>query len=148
MSALYSHLNQGVRITLLDQAFADFEHGLDYIITDSVDEPELDASFDEPDVVLLNYFRILHLFSTISDNLTCSLFLASNLIIYGARLGCYFTLPFAEKMSVSKLICHFPVIQQYLSSRLLTHQVIEFGILPVRGLVRVFLILMQLLMPL
>ena len=35
----------------LDQAVADFEHGLDSILTDSVKTPELDVYFEGPDVV-------------------------------------------------------------------------------------------------
>ena len=52
-----THLNQGVRIFhFLDQAVADFEHGLDSILTVSVKTLELDASFDEPVVVISSVF--------------------------------------------------------------------------------------------
>ena len=37
--------------SFLDQAMADFEQGLDSILTDSLETPELDASLDEPDAV-------------------------------------------------------------------------------------------------
>ena len=35
--------------SLLDQAMADFEQGLDSILTYSLETPELDTSLDEPD---------------------------------------------------------------------------------------------------
>ena len=37
--------------SFLDQAVADFEKGLDSILTDSLETPELEASLDEPDAV-------------------------------------------------------------------------------------------------
>ena len=37
--------------SFLDQGVADFEHGLDSIPTDSLETFEMDASFDEPNVV-------------------------------------------------------------------------------------------------
>ena len=41
-----------VRIVfVLDQAVADFENGLDSILTNSVETPKLDASFDKPATV-------------------------------------------------------------------------------------------------
>ena len=53
----------------LDQAAADFEHALDSILTDSIDMPELDASFDEADTMPSSVAsRFLHSFSAISDN--------------------------------------------------------------------------------
>ena len=36
----------------LDQAVADFEQGLDSILTDSLKTPELDTSLDEPDAIM------------------------------------------------------------------------------------------------
>ena len=37
--------------SFLDQAVADFEQGLDSILTDSIETPELDASLGEPDAI-------------------------------------------------------------------------------------------------
>ena len=37
--------------SFLDQAFADFEQGLESILTDSIKTSELDTSFDEPEVI-------------------------------------------------------------------------------------------------
>ena len=37
--------------SFLDQEVEGFEHGLDSILTDSPDTPELDASFDDADAV-------------------------------------------------------------------------------------------------
>ena len=37
--------------SFLDQRDTDFEQGLDSIITDSIETPELDTSFEEPDVI-------------------------------------------------------------------------------------------------
>ena len=37
--------------SFLDQAMADFEQGLDSILTDSPETPELDTFLDEPDVI-------------------------------------------------------------------------------------------------
>ena len=37
----------------LDQAVADFEQGLDSILTDSLETPELDTSLEEPDALPL-----------------------------------------------------------------------------------------------
>ena len=38
--------------SFLDQAVADFEQGLDFILTDFIQTPELDTSFDEPDAII------------------------------------------------------------------------------------------------
>ena len=37
--------------SFLDQAMADIEQGLDSLLTDSLQTPELDASLDEPDAI-------------------------------------------------------------------------------------------------
>ena len=48
---------------------ADFEHGLDSILTNSLETPELDTSLDEPDAITSSVSsRFLHSFSTLSDN--------------------------------------------------------------------------------
>ena len=53
----------------LDQAVADFEQGLDSILTDSLETLELDASLDEPDVITSSFSSgFFHLINTLSDN--------------------------------------------------------------------------------
>ena len=54
----------------LNQAVADFEQGLDSILTDSLETLELDTSLDEPDAVTSSSVSsgFLHLVSTLSDN--------------------------------------------------------------------------------
>ena len=55
--------------SFLDQAVADFEQGLDSILTDSLETAELDTSLDEPDAITsLVSSGFLHLVSTLSDN--------------------------------------------------------------------------------
>ena len=41
--------------SFLDQAVADFEQGLDFILNDFVETLEIDASFEEPDGVLSSF---------------------------------------------------------------------------------------------
>ena len=54
--------------SFLDQAVADFEQGLDSILTDSIETPEFDTSFDEPDAITSSVSSgFLYLVSTISD---------------------------------------------------------------------------------
>ena len=51
-----------------DQAVADFEQGLDSILTDSIETPKLDTSLDEPDAITSSVSSgCLCSFSTISD---------------------------------------------------------------------------------
>ena len=38
-------------IIFLDQAVADFEDSHDFILTNSIEKPEMDKSFEEPDAV-------------------------------------------------------------------------------------------------
>ena len=53
----------------LDQAVVDFEQGLDSILTDSLETPDLDTSMQESDAVTSSVSSgLLHLVSTISDN--------------------------------------------------------------------------------
>ena len=55
--------------SFLDQAVADFEQGLDLILTDSLKTPELDTSLDEPDAITSSVsFGFLHSVSTSSNN--------------------------------------------------------------------------------
>ena len=94
----------------LDQAVADFEQGLDSILTDSIKIPELDTSLNEPDVITSSVSPgFLHLVSTLSDNSkpqlapsiqTCKLWCQARALLAPVSL--------ATKMSASKLICYFP----------------------------------------
>ena len=54
----------------LDQAIANFEQGLDSILTNSLKTPELDTSLEEPDAVTSSSVScwFLHFVSTLSDN--------------------------------------------------------------------------------
>ena len=53
----------------LDQAIADFEQGLDSILTDSLETLELDTSLEEPDAIISSVSSgFLHSVSTLSDN--------------------------------------------------------------------------------
>ena len=55
--------------SLLDQAIEEFDHGLDSLLTDSINTPELDSYFDEADVIPSSlYLGFLYLVSTVSDN--------------------------------------------------------------------------------
>ena len=55
--------------SFLDQAMADFEQGLDSILTNSLETPELDASLDKPDAIPSSVSSgFLCLVSTLSDN--------------------------------------------------------------------------------
>ena len=93
----------------LDQAVADFQQGLDSILTDSLETPELDTSLEEPDAVTSSVSsRFLHLVSTLSYN--SKLQLAPS--IHTHKLWCQARallapVSLATKMSVSKLICYF-----------------------------------------
>ena len=94
----------------LDQAVADFEQGLDSILTDSLETLELDTSLDEPDAVTSSSLSsgFLHLVSTLSDN--SKLQLAPS--IHTHKLWCQARallapVSLATKMSASKLICYF-----------------------------------------
>ena len=89
---------------------ADFEQGLDSILTDSLETPELDAFLDEPDAITSSVSSwFLCLVSTLSDN--SKLQLASS--IRSHKLWCQARallapVPLAtNKMSASKLICYF-----------------------------------------
>ena len=62
--------NQGVGdYAVLEQAVADFEQGLDSILTDSLETPDLDTSLQESDAITSSVSSgFLHSVSTISDN--------------------------------------------------------------------------------
>ena len=93
----------------LDQAVADFEQGLDSILTDSLETLELDTSLEEPDAITSSVSSgFLHLVSTLSDN--SKLHLA--LFIHSCKLWCQARallapVSLATKMSASKLIHYF-----------------------------------------
>ena len=97
--------------SFLDQAMADFEQGLDSILTNSLETPELDASLDEPDAIPSSVSsRFLHLVNTLSDN--SKLQLAPS--IRSHKLWCQarallapVPVPLATKMSASKLNHYF-----------------------------------------
>ena len=53
----------------LDQAVADFKQGLDSILTDSLETPDLDTSLQESDAITSSVSsKFLHSVSTVSDN--------------------------------------------------------------------------------
>ena len=93
----------------LDQAVADFEQGLDSILTDSLKTLEVDTSLEEPDAITSSVSSgFLHLVSTLSDNSkpqlaptiqTCKLWCQARALLAPVSL--------ATKMSASKLICYF-----------------------------------------
>ena len=95
--------------SFLDQAMTDFEQGLDSILADSLETPELDTFLDEPDAISSSVScGFLHLVSTLSD--TSKLQLASS--IRSCKLWCQARaplapVPLATKMSASKLIRYF-----------------------------------------
>ena len=78
--------------SFLDQAAAVFKQDFDSTLTDSIETPELDTSFDETDVITSSVssgFLPSVLFVIL---LISSLLLASVLVNYGARLGHFFLL--------------------------------------------------------
>ena len=85
----------------MDQAVKDFEHGLDSILMDSVNTPELAVSFNKADAM--------------------SSSVSSDVIPFGAMLGHYFYLYHRQvkHLPVSKFII-FPAIQQLLDCGLLS----------------------------
>ena len=94
----------------LDHAVADFEQGLDSILTDSLKTLELDTSLDEPDAIMSSSVSsvFLHLVCTLSDNSkpqlapsiqTCKLQCQARALLAPVSL--------ATKMLASKLIHYF-----------------------------------------
>ena len=93
----------------LDQAVAEFKQGLDSILTDSLETPDLDTSLQESDAITSSVsLGFLHLVSTISDNsklqlapsiCTCKLWCQARALLAPVSL--------ATKMSASKLIRYF-----------------------------------------
>ena len=103
-------------ISHLNKAVADFEESLDSILTDSIKTSELDTSFEEPDVITLS----------VSSGFPCSVSTISVTSkpqlaprIKSHQLWCQarallLPVPLAGKISASKLIQYFSVIQQHL----------------------------------
>ena len=76
----------------LDQAVADFEQGLDSILTDSLETPELDTSLDDPDIITSSVSSgFLHSVPFLII-LSHRLLLAFELVNCGARLGLFLPL--------------------------------------------------------
>ena len=119
-------------ITTFWTRLEEFEHGLDFILTDPINTQELGALFDGAHAMLhqslQGFYAWWVLFLIILD---CSLPLASNFMKYGAWLGCYFYLYHRQiKCQPQSWFITFPVIQQHLDSRLLHHLIISLWILP------------------
>ena len=87
---------------------ADFEQGLDSILTDSLETPELDTSLHEPDAITSSLSQFLCVVSTLSDN--SKLQLAPNIRLHGLRCqarALFAPVSLATKMSASKFIHYF-----------------------------------------
>ena len=93
----------------LDQAVADFEQGLDSILTDSLETPDLDTSLQESDAVTsLVSSGFLHSVSTISDNSKPQLAPSIRTHKLWCQARALLTpVSLATKMSASKLIHYF-----------------------------------------
>ena len=96
--------------TFLDQAVADFEQGLDFILTDPLKTPELDTSLEEADAITSSSVSsgFLCLGSTLSNNSKPQLAPT----IWTHKLWCQARallapVSLATKMSASKLIHYF-----------------------------------------
>ena len=93
----------------LDQAVTDFKQGLDSILTDSLETPELDISLEEPDAITSSVSSgFLCSVSTVSD--TSKPQLAPSICTH--KLWCQARallapVSLATKMSTSKLIHYF-----------------------------------------
>ena len=104
--------------SFLDQAVVDFEQGLDSILTNSLEIPELDTSLDEPGAITsLVSSRCLWSVSTLSDNSKLQLAPSTR----SHKLWCQARallspVSLATKMSASKLICYFLATLQLLAS--------------------------------
>ena len=93
----------------MDQTVENFEHGLDSILMDSVDTPEVDAFFEQPSAISSSVSSgFPHLVSTVSD--TSRWQLAPS--IKPHKLWCQarvllLPVPQSGKMSAAKLIQFF-----------------------------------------
>ena len=95
--------------SFLDQVMADFEQGLDSILTGSIETPELDASLDEPDAIPSSVSSgFLCLVSNLSDNSKPQLppSIKSHKLWCQAR-ALLAPVSLATKMTTSKLINYF-----------------------------------------
>ena len=107
--------------SFLDQTMADFEKGLDSILTDSLETPELDTSLHMPDAITSSVSSgLLCLVSTLSENSkpqltssirSCKLWCQARALLAPESL--------ATKMSASKLIINLATLQLFASSPLL-----------------------------
>ena len=108
----------------LDQAVADFEQGLDSILTDSLETQELDTSLEELDAITSSSVSsgFLHLLSILSDNsklqlapsiCTCKLWCQARALLDPVSL--------ATKITTSQLICCFSSHPAALDSGPLLH---------------------------
>ena len=92
----------------LDQAVADFEQGLDSILTDSLETPELDTSLEEPDASTSSVSSgFLCLVSTISDNSKPQLAPSICTCKLWCQVRALAPVSLATKMSASKFIHYF-----------------------------------------
>ena len=95
--------------SFLDQVIAVFEQDLNSMCTNSFKTPELDASFGEPDNVILSVsLGLLCSGSTVSD--ISELQLAprvKSLKLWHQAWEFLLSIPLASKMSAFKLICYF-----------------------------------------
>ena len=94
----------------LDQAVADFKQGLDSILTDSLETPELDTSLKEPDAITSSSVSsgFLHSVSTLSDNSKPQLAPSIRTRkLWSQARALLAPVCLATKMSASKLICYF-----------------------------------------
>ena len=95
--------------SFLNQAVADFEQGLDSILTDSLKTPELDTSLDEHDAITSQVSSgFLCSVSTLSDNSKPQLApsIRSHKLWFQARV-LFAPVSLATKMQASKLIHYF-----------------------------------------
>ena len=77
----------------MDQAVANFKQGLDSILTDSLETPELDTSLEKPDAITSSVSSgFLCSVNTFSDNSMPQLALAFVLVNLGTRLGLFLPL--------------------------------------------------------
>ena len=139
--------------SFLDQAVTDFEQGLDSILTDFINIPELDTSFEEPNIIIssvsLGSYTQLVPFLILLNH---SLLVASNVANYGASLEHYFCLCHLQaRCQLLNWYDIFPAIQWHLVSSLLHHWITSLSIMLIKRLISVFLIyrlaLVQLLLP-
>ena len=95
--------------SFLDQTVADFEEGLDSILTDSIETPELDTSLGEPDAITSSVSSgFLHSVSTLSHNSKPQLAPSiRSCILWCQARALLVPVPLATKMSASKLIHYF-----------------------------------------